>query len=347
MSAPPIPENETKRLEALQKLQAINTPAEERYDRITRLARRVFDVPIALITLIDANRQWFKSCEGLTASETPRHHSFCAYAIISDETFIITDARSDPRFSDNPLVTGEPYIRFYAGQPLHAPDGSRLGTLCVIDRKSREIMAEDIQMLKDLALVVEKELQVIHLSETQGELISKLQESERLALIDGLTQVWNRKGILQILEREMAHAARRKTSMGLCLADIDYFKRLNDSYGHLVGDEVLRNISGRVREAIRPYDAVGRFGGEEFIIVFPGCDERSAASIAERIQKRINDSGVETQKGALAVTMSFGVTTLAVSGSAGESEIKALIEKADRALYQAKNRGRNCVITAS
>ncbi len=156
--SPDIPANEAERLAALHALKVLDTPAEARFDRITRVAQRHFDVPIALVSLVDEGRQWFKSCQGLDATETSRDISFCGHAILNDAILIVPDATEDPRFADNPLVTGSPNIRFYAGTPLHAPGGERVGTLCVIDTQRRAFGAGDIAMLRDLADCVEEEL---------------------------------------------------------------------------------------------------------------------------------------------------------------------------------------------
>jgi len=159
MKAPEIPENEVQRLEALCALQMLDTPAEARFDRITQIAQRHFGVQIALVSLVDASRQWFKSRQGLVATETGRDISFCGHAILSEDLMLVADAAEDPRFADNPLVTGGPRIRFYAGAPLHAPLGERIGTLCIIDSQPRKLGSEDIAMLRDLADCVEAELE--------------------------------------------------------------------------------------------------------------------------------------------------------------------------------------------
>lgn len=128
-----IPKDEAERLAELHSLQMLDTPKEERFDRITRVTKTLFNVPIVLISLIDVNRQWFKSCIGLPVSETPRGVSFCAHALLMEDILYIPDSHLDERFSDNPLVTGEPYVRFYTGMPLRGPTGKKLGTLCIID----------------------------------------------------------------------------------------------------------------------------------------------------------------------------------------------------------------------
>jgi phosphoribosyl 1,2-cyclic phosphodiesterase/DNA-binding response OmpR family regulator len=153
----PLPPDEAARLRALQGAGILDSPAEERFDRITRLARRVFDVPIALVSLVDAERQWFKSRQGVDVPETPREMSFCAHAIHDDRVFLIPDTLTDPRFADNPAVTGDLRVRFYAGRPVHV-DGRRVGTLCLVDRRPRDLRDDDLRALEDLAILVEREL---------------------------------------------------------------------------------------------------------------------------------------------------------------------------------------------
>ncbi len=158
MQSPATPQNEVRRLQRLLSLDILDTLPEERFDRLTRIAQHLFGVPIALVSLVDAERQWFKSSQGLDASETPRDISFCGHAILDSELFVVPDASQDARFSDNPLVAGDPNIRFYAGAPLSSPDGFRVGTLCVISMQPREFTTVERQILSDLAGLVEQEL---------------------------------------------------------------------------------------------------------------------------------------------------------------------------------------------
>jgi PAS domain S-box-containing protein len=153
----PHPE-ESERLQRLRELGVLDTAPEAAFDRVTQLATKLFDVPIALVSLIDANRQWFKSRQGLDATETPRNISFCGHAVALGDLLVIEDAALDPRFADNPLVTGPPYIRFYAGAPLHSDDGLPLGTLCIIDRKPRTFGPEERELLLNVAPLAESEL---------------------------------------------------------------------------------------------------------------------------------------------------------------------------------------------
>ena len=177
MIAPAVPANESTRIETLRSFNILDTSPEERFDRLTRLAKHLFSVPIALVSLVDTNRQWFKSCVGLSAIETPRDISFCGHAILGDNIFMVPDTLTDVRFYNNPLVTGSPSIRFYAGCPLTVPDGSKMGTLCLIDIKPRILDNEECMLLQDLAHMVEQEIAAV-----------------QMATIDELTMLSNRRG---------------------------------------------------------------------------------------------------------------------------------------------------------
>ncbi len=154
----PKPDNEDKRLQALRELLILDTTSEERFDRITQFAKFEFDMPIVVISLVDDDRQWFKSVIGLDVCSTSRDVAFCSHAILQDNIMIVEDATKDERFFDNPLVTGEPYIRFYAGAPLAMPSGERVGTLCLIDQKPNTLDEVDLSILSSLRRMVVEEL---------------------------------------------------------------------------------------------------------------------------------------------------------------------------------------------
>lgn len=159
MQKPNIPPNEAERLAELQELLILDSEPEERFDSVTAFCSSAFKVPIALVSLVDEDRQWFKACFGLQCKETPRDVSFCAHAINEEKPFIVPDTLRDPRFADNPLVTGAPYIRFYAGVPLFLKSGNSMGTLCIIDSKPKRLDEFEVTLLQDLGRVVVRELE--------------------------------------------------------------------------------------------------------------------------------------------------------------------------------------------
>jgi GAF domain-containing protein len=159
MLAPGLPQNEAERIQVLHDLLILDTDPEERFDLITAYCQSRFMVEIALVSLVDTDRQWFKSACGLDARETPREISFCGHAILQDEVFIVKDALNDPRFADNPLVLGPPNIRFYAGAPLKLSSGHNIGTLCIIHPKAKSLEEEEVDHLRVLAHMVSMELE--------------------------------------------------------------------------------------------------------------------------------------------------------------------------------------------
>jgi len=176
----PAPEHprEAERLAELRALDILDTPPEERFDRLVQLAAHVLGAPIAYIAMVDSDRQWFKAKCGLTVDQTGREISFCGHAILQTEPLIIPDATKDERFADNPLVLGEPHVRFYVGCPLRGPGGHNVGTLCIADRRPRQIDAHDLGTLRQLAAMAERELELMDLVQTQQQLL----HAQRVAL---------------------------------------------------------------------------------------------------------------------------------------------------------------------
>ncbi|MCL5050374.1 MAG: PAS domain S-box protein [Firmicutes bacterium] len=179
-------EQERRRLQALIQTKLLDTDVDPRFERITQLARQVFDVPIALISLLDSSRQWFKSKQGIDIQQTPRCHAFCHYAVEADAELVVPDAKLDPRFVHNPLVTGAPHIRAYAGVPIHSPDGFALGTLCIIDTKPRHFDTQQLRYLQDLAHWAESTIKADYMTKHVRELEQLRSDSSYQARMNDL-----------------------------------------------------------------------------------------------------------------------------------------------------------------
>ncbi|HYE49883.1 MAG TPA: sensor domain-containing diguanylate cyclase [Azospirillaceae bacterium] len=342
----PLPANEAERLASVRAMRLLDTPDEAALDRVTRTARRLFDMPIALFSVLDAERQWFKSCVGLPLRETGRDVSFCGHAAAEEAMLVVEDAAADPRFAGNPLVTGEPHVRFYAGRPVRNADGMVVGTLCVIDRRPRRFGPEDRLALDDLAGWLELLLARREIGESQRQLLAALDEAERRTLIDPMLNCWNRRGMALLLERE---AARTRTAGGgllVALGDLDRFKSINDTYGHPAGDAVIAEAVRRLRGAVRATDAVGRWGGEEFLVVAPACTAAMALDLARRMCEAVGGGGPVRHDGReIAATISIGAVFVEAP-ALRLTDMDALVARADEALYAAKRDGRNRAVVA-
>ena len=337
----PTPDDEPLRQQALDDLELLDTPAEKYLDTLVRLTRDLFQVETVLISLIDRNRQWFKARIGLDMAETPRDISFCGHAVAANSLLVIEDAHRDPRFADNPVVTGAPFIRFYAGQPLYSRDGQAIGTLCLLHPQPRTLSQEERLRLRDLGTLTEGYLQLRGLSQQAVKLRQAVSREQRKALIDPLTQLWNRAALAQFFGREQQNARDSGEKLGAIYADLDHFKQINDQYGHAAGDRVLWESARRMSTALRPDDLLVRLGGEEFIALVSVHNLEELQHIAERVRLSIGLTPIQLDQQAVSVTISIG-TALAMPGEAQA----ALLERADRALYLAKQQGRNRTIHA-
>lgn len=335
MKKPQKPANEQERLAAFDGLGILYSPSEERFDRITRLARKVFDVPIALVSLVAEDCQWFKSAQGLAADQTSREISFCGHAILRDDTMVVPDALADERFADNPLVTGPPFLRFYAGHPVEYK-GKKLGTLCLIDQEPRTFSASDREDLRSMALWVQNEISVTALSEAQVELLKELGAAKRQSMIDPLTKTWNRQGIEELLAREVARSRREQTAVSIMLADIDNFARVDESHSPAISEAVLMETAQRIRTAVRPQDLIGRMERDRFLLFLSDCNTNRAAGIAQRILTAIHEKPFAAADQSVAVSISVGAACVA---SAEHADISALTALAGGALREARQDG--------
>ena len=311
MPPAPLPDNEGQRLRSLQALDILDTPPEERFDRLTRVARKLFDTPIALMSLVDADRQWFKSRPGLDFQQTPRDQSFCAHAILAEGVFVVPDALLDDRFRESPLVNSFPEIRFYAGCAVRAPDGSALGTLCVIDHEPRDVHEEDLDALRDLAGMAEQELKSI-----------------ALATIDDLTGLANRRGFDAIAAHTIAMCRRVDKPATLLIFDLDGFKQINDTLGHEAGDEVLRRFGRELVATFRDSDVVARRGGDEFCVLLSGA---TAGDVPRPLALLLDRLG--GNDGNPPILFSVGAATY---DPVRHETVAHLVQEADIAMYRQK-----------
>ncbi len=331
---PPIPPDEPERLETLRALDILDSEPEQAYEDLTLLASHICGTPIALVSLIDKERQWFKSRIGLDPQETPRDVAFCAHAIAGPGTLVVEDTAQDDRFARNPLVLGDPNIRFYAGAPLRMPEGHALGTLCVIDRIPRELTPEQQAALEALARQVVAQL----------ELRRKVSELQRFSMRDALTGVFNRGYFDDMLPVELERSKRYGHPLSLLLIDADHFKQFNDRFGHQEGDRILTLLSATLTRTVRAADLVCRYGGEEFAVILPHTERGVATRLAERIRGAVEAAGHDvTPRLPRPLTVTLGVATF----PAESTDAEGLIAVADRRLYAGKAAGRNRVVAAN
>jgi diguanylate cyclase (GGDEF)-like protein len=322
------PENEAERLAALRSYAVLDTVCETAFDNIAELAAMLTRSPIALVSLVDADRQWFKSHIGLEAAETPRDNSFCAHAILTpDRPLIVPDALNDARFANNPLVTGEPGIRFYAGVPLVNGEGVALGTLCVIDRQPRD-MTETEQVI--LTRLAENVMTTLELRRTTSQV-------HRFAMLDYLTGLPNRPAMIEAIERAIVNQERHGESFSLLYMDLDGFKPLNDRLGHAVGDAVLREVAAAFQAVTRGEELAARLGGDEFALLVAGCEGVAAG---ERVRAELN---TRMQSQGWQVTPSIGVVWVPHP----PPSVEAALSAADALMYKAKASGKNRTIGGS
>ena len=469
----PVPANEVERLAALHDLRILDTPPSRGFDRICEMVRDLLDLPIAVVSLMDSDRQWFKARCGIDADGTSRESAFCSYTLMSDATLVVPDAKADERFAQNPIVNGGPEIRFYAGVPLSLRPGLRLGTLCAMDRMPREFNDHQRRQLEGLAVLAVDQLRLhraigrlratlgrerrsrreldrqgrelrrreamlaqtermahvagwevdlatqkvtwsdevyrmsglpIDREITLEQALSFYPEPERRTLIDILADTIERRGafdlklpyrslsggprwvhlmgevevvdgratklmgvVQDITERRSAEAqmwhlanhdpltnlphralfherldlaireslrSGRKTA--LMLIDLDFFKEINDAYGHDAGDTILRSFAARMSESVRVSDTVARLGGDEFAVILTGLSADGDIDVVlARLQAQL-DRPVNYRGDLLSCRASIGIALCPDH----DSEATQLLRDADFALYSAKAAGR-------
>jgi diguanylate cyclase (GGDEF)-like protein len=316
----PVPSDEAQRLRDLERHGVIGTASDAHFERIIDLASAIFHTPIAVISLVEADRQWFLSHKGLDVSETPRDQAFCAHAIAAEQPLVVADARLDERFATNPLVTGFPHIRFYAGAPLRSADGHNLGTLCVIDREPHQVDSGEIHQLQLLADLVMREIDLRHLAS--------------LCPITGLP---TRQSLMTIGDREFARARQAGHPLSLALLDVDNLRQVNSRWGHPAGDRLLADLVRLGRQFLREQDFAARLGDSEFALLLPELPAEAALTLAESLRQAARQMvGIWTSSD-WRLHLSGGITAL----SSQDHGFPDLLLRAESALQVAKGNGRN------
>lgn len=335
---PPHPIDEEERLAALRRYRILDTDPEPQFDRIAAIARRLFDVPIALVAFMDSDRNFLKARGELPMSESPRDISFCGHTILDDDVLVIEDAADDPRFAQNPLVEFDPQLRFYAGAPLITPSRHRIGTVCIFDVKPRHDFGEaEKAKLKDLAAIVTDHLEMrLIVGNVYGEIETRRQAEAKalqLAYKDPLTGLANRASLLKVLAEGPPFVVRGV--LGVLHADVDLFKAVNDALGHKVGDELLVRLGETIARIAGEGAFVARSSGDEFVVLFD-------AESREFVMDKANELVEATEEPLLfhghrvASGISIGVAFAEGPGAS----IEATLLNADIALEAAKRLGR-------
>lgn len=299
----------------------------ERLRQITRVAVAAFNVQGALLAARGEHGIVVLAADGSDSAVMGDDRLYTA-VIEGSGGCVISDARADARVAD-------PSVLFFAGEPVRFL-GEAVAAVCLVGSAPRVMPYHDVATLQSLARWVESEFELLALDQQRQQLSDELVETRRRSMIDPLTQVWNRRGMDDLIPREIDRAHREGSPAGLMLIDLDRFKSLNDLHGHLMGDQALAEVAGRIRNSIRPQDILARYGGDEFAVFLGKCERCNLLEIADRILGQVRKSPVTSAGFNASVTI--GVAA-AING--GRHDLESLLSAADEALFEAKKAGRD------
>ena len=312
------PFGKLERAEAPWVPEILDTSPDDYFERLIRMAKRLFGVPIAFVSFASDGPQGFASQIGLSGIDKlqPGKTSFCSSDIVGDEIFIVANAAEDDRFASDPLVLGEPHIRFYAGCPLRSVDGRRLGTLCIIDRRPRDLGQDDLDALADLASMAERELATL-----------------QLATLDDLTNVSNRRGFMLLARHSLNLCTRQRIPAALVFMDLDGFKSINDAFGHAEGDCALKVFAKLMGRACRESDLFARLGGDEFVALLVNTSDKVAEEVVGRFARFLNRHNRLANRG-YDISFSYGIVGF---DSEKHRTLEELLAAGDELMYAIKN----------
>lgn len=337
----PRPLNEEKRLAALHRYALLDTPVDSDFDFLTEIAATLCETPFAFIALVDEDRVWYKSAHGSLAREIPRDYDYCSYAILEDGELHIPDLHLDPRTARLPLTRGPLHYRMYSGVNLQSSDGYPIGTLCVLDIRTRELSLEQQNFLRKLARQV---MFLFELSAKEAALETLNEKIQKVVVFDELTGLSNRRALLARLQAEMDRSRRIGTELSVVMIALDHFKQINDRHGQALGDIVLRGVAALLREHIRVTDIAGRYDGDQFCILLPGTSVADATFVANTLRIAIAEAVFSGMGHQVKVTASIGITFYSAKNT---PTVESLIELSAHAMFRAKVAGRNRVETAA
>ncbi|RYX91988.1 MAG: GAF domain-containing protein [Comamonadaceae bacterium] len=269
MLAAPTPANEPIRLQASRATHCAYAPREERFDRITRTAKRVMNVPIALISIVEQDEQWFRSVQGLDVDHTARDISFCGHAVAANSPLCIPDTLENDDFRDNPLVTGPPRIRSYLGWPLEIAPGLAVGTLCVIDTMPRTFGREDFEALRDLAHMAEAELRLNARENLQDRMMMRFSRLQRRGALDPVTGCWNIRGFRELLALALDDARASGSDLAICNLQVQCLDHMVQQSGGASEDALVAALAQVLRQRLPENGALARLGTGSFCALVP------------------------------------------------------------------------------
>jgi diguanylate cyclase (GGDEF)-like protein len=336
-----MPGGETARLVSLSASGLFGISKDYMFDCITNIGARLLDAPVCSLVLGDADkRYWFNSQAPEAIRKSFCTSSLCGDVVSKNEPMVIEDTLHEARLAGDLLLRLSPQIRSYVAQPVHCSSGAVLGRLYILDFKPREFPTEERRLLQELGFLANLSLVTRGITSAQKALVEKLDIARHESLIDPLLRIWNRGGITTILNQQHEKSQELREPFSILMADLDHFKKINDHHGHMIGDSVLKAVTGVMQAALRVDDELGRYGGEEFIAILPNTDAAQAEALARRVNEAVAERRVDGPTGPIGCTVSIGVAEWVPNRP---ESVQTLVQRADEALLSAKQYGRNRV----
>lgn len=318
MTPAPTPIDDGWRVQALRSTDLLDPESGERFDRVSRLARDLFAVRAAGVSLVDEHRQWFSSSAGGPDVRTPRALSLCGHVVASGQPLFVEDARIDDRFADNPLVQGDAPIVFYAGWPLRTASGAVVGTLCVLHDRPRSVSERDRRSLEDLAMLAQREI-----------------DAGSLAIEDPLTGLANRRSFEVQAKQALRACARFRRPASMALLDLRETDRINRCHGHAAGDVAVRLFGWSLRQALDGAQVIGRWGGDEFAVLMADAEPVALLDALFRLDEVLKQ--VDAGPGGTALRYAVGLHHFRPGGT--DLRLEDGVRSAAQALARGKQRG--------